>query len=249
MQDTLKSLRQSFQGSNKINCAAAVTEGITMSSNANTKSIENFPNMNTDLTKHLNAQLIQACSSTNTIKSTIVNEKNNKKERHLATCSSFHMNEKTKEEKPEKKRNKQVINIKQVYYDANLMNDDFSNQNTTNNASTSKQTPSASCFNIFNNKCNQTDQINTNKKIIQDKNHKPILTLDKDQVNSYASHLTITKSNCDAIKSTIKDKDVKDISLKAPELSSVSQVISKKLNNLISKGVESRKIFPLKKIK
>lgn len=190
----------------------------------------------------------------------------------------------------DKKRNKQVINIKQVLQSANsLCNEELSNENTTNNASvfTSKQTPSASCFNIFTNKSNPNNGTNviansnsititnpnTNinatsapvsvgvKPIIQKSSQKQSLNFNSlAQIDSNStSNQNTSKSNCIIIKASattqkgcLVNKSKENSKLKEQSNSHQAPIPSSPTNTgkiLLSKGVESRKIQQIKKIK
>lgn len=185
----------------------------------------------------------------------------------------------------DKKRNKQVINIKQVLQSANsLCNEELSNENTTNNASvfTSKQTPSASCFNIFTNKSNQGSNVininansntntNTNfnvnsnipgaKPIIQKNSQKQSLNFNSlAQIDSNTnSNPSTSKSNCIIIKATAPSQKCNSINkcndnskLKEQSLSNNAPVPNSPTNIAkvqLTKGIESRKIQQIKKIK
>lgn len=260
LQDNIKRLKQSLSFKNT---EPPVTDGEIIVMNSNAVSVDQNMNVN----EHLSTSKFKACDSHNSTKS-IINEHINKEDAYLKTCAGTpynsnyicentltqrgenFSNESNSEVKYQKKRNKQVINIRQVNNDTNLINDDYSNQNTTGNASTSKQTPSASCFNIFNNSKPSSSPVNINCNLVKNILLKPGKIFYTEQADSALNLHVSTKSNCVQIKPTKSDNEIKiKENSKVIVYPGGSSEANKYYKSTTSKGVESRKIFPLKKFK
>lgn len=147
---------------------------------------------------------------------------------------------KGKETVNEMRKTKQVLNIKNINRNANL--NDFSNQHTNNNFSASKQSPNISCLNIFNSMPKKQS-----KQGLLDltENRHPTLFQKPEQTDYYSN---TANSNCSAIKSLSKGSHTKQIHQNSEQPTENPEFI-KKLNSIMSKGVDSRKIFCLQKVK